>query len=61
MSDCKNCGTCVYWERNWMNAFEGYCAARVEITDMKFKCEDYGAAQHENHAEAVETSVGGMV
>jgi hypothetical protein len=61
MSDCKNCGTCVYWERNWMNAFEGYCAARVEITDMKFKCEDYGPVKHENHAEAVETSVGGMV
>lgn len=61
MEKCENCGTCVYWERNWMNAYEGYCAARVEITDIKFRCEDYGAVEHESHAETAEASVGGMV
>jgi len=61
MDKCKNCGTCVYWDRNWMNPFEGYCAARVEVTDIKFRCDDYGAIEDESHAEAAETSVGGMV
>ena len=61
MEKCKNCGTCVYWDRNWMNPFEGYCAARVEVTDIKFRCGDYGAVEDESHAETAEASVGGMV
>lgn len=61
MEKCKNCGTCVYWERNWMNTYEGYCAARVEITDMLFRCNDYGALKDESHTETAEASVGGMV
>jgi len=61
MSQCKNCGNCVYWEKNWVNPFEGYCASRVEVTDIKFLCDQYGMIEHESHNEASEASVGGMV
>lgn len=61
MSQCKNCGSCVYWERNWINPFEGYCAARVEVTDIKFLCDQYGVIEDESHTETAEASAGGMV
>lgn len=61
MEKRKNCGNCVYWERDWMNRYEGYCAVQVELTDMLFRCSNYGAIEDENHTETAEASVGGMV
>ena len=64
MSKCETCGNCSFWELNWANPFEGYCAARVETTDSQFKCEEYRAAKDENSsktAQAAEASFGGMV
>ena len=61
MSQCQNCGNCVYWERNWINTFEGYCAARVEVTDLLFKCEEHRDLDDKKSAETSEASVGGVV
>lgn len=61
MSQCNNCGNCVHWEKSWNNEYEGYCNARVEITDSLFLCKDYGATKDEKPSQAAEASVGGMV
>lgn len=58
---CGNCGNCSFWELNWINPFEGYCAARVEVTDIKFRCDDYRPVEVENIPETPEASYGGMV
>jgi endogenous inhibitor of DNA gyrase (YacG/DUF329 family) len=64
MSKCQTCGNCSFWELNWSNPFEGYCAARVEVTDIKFRCDEYRAMKDDDYEEtapAIEASIGGMV
>jgi hypothetical protein len=57
----KTCSNCVYWEMNDAHQFEGYCAARVEITDSVFSCEEHGCIDDGKPAETVEDGDAGVV
>jgi hypothetical protein len=61
MTNCKNCRNCVYWEKNWTNPYEGYCAARVEVTDCLFQCDEHRTLDESQPVKNPEASVGGMV
>ena len=61
MSDTKNCRNCVYWEKNCTHTYEGYCAARVEVTDCLFSCDEHRSLDENQPAKDAEASSGGVV